>query len=150
MILFGAYAVSCEEEPREDNPQMTSLWEGLNLGDLSRLESMMIQDPELYKRRSADGRGGLWWAFEYGNTQALSMFAAHDVDVFRFDVDNQGNYPEDMCNKPTCNIDQVKKALTPASIAASKQRLEDLRLQAEEEEEENDFSEEIEDIDEEL
>lgn len=66
-----------------------------------KLETLLFQNPGLASSRSADHRGGAWWAWEFENAHALASLMAYGDDVLKSDEDQEGQTPKSMClNKP--------------------------------------------------
>jgi hypothetical protein len=73
-----------------DTPELTDTWkmisESKQQGSTDPLETFLVNNPSVLKQRSEDGRGALWWAWEFGSAEALSVISAlTDVDVFKYD-----------------------------------------------------------------
>ena len=46
---------------------------------------------------SEDGRGAIWWAWEYKNAEALAILAVNGVDLHYSQTDAQGKKPYELC-----------------------------------------------------
>ncbi len=138
-----AKAASLGTFPWADTPETSELYQVISEKDHRRLEFMLAHDAQLGKRRSADGRGGAWWAFEHANARALALLAAEGVEVFEFDRDSSGKFPKEMCAPPKCDFQNLQKQ-TAAGIPDAKKRLAEVRalvnsVEEEEEEEEEEI-----------
>lgn len=84
-----------------DTPETTRLWEVINRKDDEGLLDVLMRNKYLAHARSADGRGGAWWAWEYANEFALSALIASGDDVFKTDEDLSANTPISLCQQNT-------------------------------------------------
>eukprot|EP00808_Paulinella_micropora_P012999 g57502.t1 len=91
VVLLGLLALSVvaadelgDDEAFEwrDTEITTMLWRIISShDDISALEALIQQDPRVVKVRSADGRGPLFWAYEYGHTEAVSLLESLGADT---------------------------------------------------------------------
>lgn len=95
MILASATA-------QQDTERTTMLWQFINAGDRTALERFVFRFPDVLEDRSADGRGGLWWAWEYRNVDAIALYLYFEHDISTTEQDDQGNTPKSMCES-NCN-----------------------------------------------
>ena len=80
-----------EAVPWENTESTTMMYQLLENGDLKTLDQWLSTSPDAVHIRSADGRGPLWWAREFGNTDAEALLVKYKV---RSDlVDSTGNSP---------------------------------------------------------
>lgn len=75
----------------------TIIWQLVNAGDVERFTQLLEHDSDLWRYRSADGRGALWWAYEYGQDEIVELLLAAGADADATDVD--GKKPADMALK---------------------------------------------------
>lgn len=80
--------------PWEDTPIATHMWQLVSTGNIDGLNSLYSQNQKWVHLRSADGRGGLFWAYEYGQPTVVSMFLNAGVNPEATDMD--GKTPKEM------------------------------------------------------
>lgn len=56
------------------------MWELISNGRVEELANWIRSDPEVVHVRAEDGRGPLWWAYEYGNDKIIEMLLDAGVD----------------------------------------------------------------------
>lgn len=56
-----------------DNMMTTAMWDTIHSNDIRGLRDMLIDRPEAAHVRSADGRGPMWWAHEYGRAEIIKL-----------------------------------------------------------------------------
>eukprot|EP00397_Hematodinium_sp_SG-2012_P064034 GEMP01089676.1.p1 GENE.GEMP01089676.1~~GEMP01089676.1.p1 ORF type:complete len:196 (+),score=64.36 GEMP01089676.1:41-589(+) len=108
----------------QDTEQTTKLWKLIHGKDRHELEKLVFQYPDVLELRSSDGRGGLWWAWEYGNTDALALYLAHDLALDSDDVDDGGNAANTMCAEDCKGLEVEARALL-AGVKERQQEFED-------------------------
>jgi len=91
-----------------DTPETTRLWEIVRQGDIGSLKGWLQATPDLINLRAADGRGALWWAYEFGRMDMVQelLVAGAKAD----DVDIHGNTPSSLLNKGTAPPGQAQAA----------------------------------------
>merc|ERR1740129_2141010 len=109
----------------------TSLWRMISSGENYQLASLCAQNPEAIKARSEDGRGALWWAFEYGNAEALATLKVWGADLGSSEQDDDGNTPADLADDAESLLDEAKGKMSEA-MERKKKIEEYLRKAAEE------------------
>ena len=82
------------EQPCEDSPALTTIWESTSTGNSDRLIDTLIQNHDFATHRSSDCRGPLFWAFEFKNVDALALYMHLEVDLEQ--TDQGGQLPKDM------------------------------------------------------
>eukprot|EP00397_Hematodinium_sp_SG-2012_P055715 GEMP01068199.1.p1 GENE.GEMP01068199.1~~GEMP01068199.1.p1 ORF type:complete len:179 (+),score=55.52 GEMP01068199.1:97-633(+) len=88
----------------------TNLWQMISKNDESgALENLVFRNPSVLERRSEDGRGALWWAWEYRNIDALALYLAHDLDIHAPDADRYGNSAVSMCGSDYVTLETNAK-----------------------------------------
>lgn len=115
-----------------DSDGLSAVWTAISNKDSARLEHLVASEPSLLQARASDGRGGAWWAWEFGNVHALTVFAASGVDVFEQGKDIFEKTPKEMCNEQAgCDVErfatEIKKGL-----AAAKKKMEEVKKALEE------------------
>merc|ERR1712146_606211 len=58
----------------------TRLWEVINKDDMAGLDDMIKANPRVIHARSEDGRGPLFWAYEYGRTEMVKKLEELGTD----------------------------------------------------------------------
>merc|ERR1712031_56901 len=59
----------------------TRLWEVISKDDMEGLDEMIKANPRVVHARSEDGRGPLFWAYEYGRTEMVKKLEEMGVDA---------------------------------------------------------------------
>eukprot|EP01002_Notosolenus_urceolatus_P015002 NODE_7088_length_588_cov_24.467532_g6089_i0.p1 GENE.NODE_7088_length_588_cov_24.467532_g6089_i0~~NODE_7088_length_588_cov_24.467532_g6089_i0.p1 ORF type:complete len:139 (-),score=39.55 NODE_7088_length_588_cov_24.467532_g6089_i0:101-517(-) len=77
LCLAGVHA----SESWSDTPITTELWQRIRTGDISGLKKMYAVDPNVINHRSGDGRGALFWAYEFGQTKIIALLEKSGVDT---------------------------------------------------------------------
>ena len=67
------------EQPFEDSPALTALWQASSSGSTDGFINQLIQNRESGSQRSADGRGPMFWAYEFKNVDSLALLMHLDV-----------------------------------------------------------------------
>lgn len=110
-----------------DSVLTTMLWkevsqENPGVNTEESLESFLRENPSVAKARSRDGRGGIWWAWEYKNFHALAVLKAYGAEIIAESGEDMkdlaGKYPYQMCD-PEANRKSPPgiKAMTSACYA---------------------------------
>jgi hypothetical protein len=77
-----------------DTDATTHIWRIVHAGDYASLSQLLDRDSDVVKYRSADGRGALWWAYEYGQEAMVDLLIANGADEEAADA--HGNKPSSM------------------------------------------------------
>jgi ankyrin repeat protein len=77
-----------------DTEATTHIWSIINRADYSSLQQLLEHDEDVVRYRSMDGRGALWWAYEYGHEDIVDLLIAHGADQDAQDV--AGKRPVEM------------------------------------------------------
>jgi len=86
LLLLLARAVLAEQV-FEDSPALTSLWQATSSGSTEAFVSQLIQNREYAQHRSADGRGPLFWSYEFKNMDTLALLMHLSVSLDQEDVE---------------------------------------------------------------
>ena len=78
----------------DDTEATTHIWSIINRGDYDAVSGLLERDPDVVRYRSKDGRGALWWAFEYGREEIADLLIAHGSDEDATDAN--GRKPREM------------------------------------------------------
>eukprot|EP00948_MAST-09A_sp_MAST-9A-sp1_P004254 g4254.t1 len=81
----------------ENSPETTAMWSLINANDLKGIENSLKYDPDLAQLRSEDGRGPLFWAYEYNAIEIAQYLISKGADDNAKDI--HGNTPKDMLGK---------------------------------------------------
>jgi len=84
------------EEPVEwrNTEETTRLWQLANAGDLRNLANWVYHQPSIVHLRSEDGRGALFWAYEYAKWDMVDFLLERGADPEARDAN--GMKPEEM------------------------------------------------------
>eukprot|EP00392_Amoebophrya_sp_AT5.2_P019077 g19788.t1 len=80
------------------------------------LKDLLHYYPEAARARASDGRGGLWWAWEYTEAFALAALIMHDAGSLSTQEDNHNSRkkPHDLCTEERlCSQDFLARAVWP-------------------------------------
>merc|ERR1711907_253273 len=72
--------LSQEPDAWKNTPITTRLWEVISKNDVPGLEQMIKVNPRVVHARSEDGRGPLFWAYEYQKADIVKMLEGAGVD----------------------------------------------------------------------
>merc|ERR1719237_439312 len=76
-----------------DSPALTNIWQATSSGETDRLVDVLVGTREAGIARSGDGRGPLFWAYEFKNVDALALLMHFQADEDAEDAD--GKRPRD-------------------------------------------------------
>jgi len=72
--------------PWANTPDTTRMWQLIHGGDVEGLEDWIEAMPHIVHIRSEDGRGPLWWAYEYARYDFVEVLLQSGVDPLLEDV----------------------------------------------------------------
>merc|ERR1711871_631035 len=75
----------------------TRLWEVISKDDMEGLDEMIKANPRVVHARSEDGRGPLFWAYEYGRSDMVKKM--EDMGVDHTVRDKNGVAPPEMASQ---------------------------------------------------
>lgn len=78
----------------QDSEATTHIWQIVHGGQYDALAELLDRDADLVKYRSKDGRGALWWAYEYGHDDMVDLLLASGAEADATDAN--GKKPVDM------------------------------------------------------
>merc|ERR1719213_248379 len=111
----------------------------MNSKDNDAIDRLFDSSSFAVTSRASDGRGPLFWAWEFQNAYALGAIMAYGGDPLSEDEDLQGSTAVSMCEtNPDCNKDDLVEA-AKAEIDDIKARKEERERQAEEADSDSDF-----------
>jgi len=100
-----------DPENWKDLEVTTNLWRVVSQGDIQQLGDMIRSNAIVTRLRSADGRGALFWAYEYGHPDIVKLLVSAGA---REDVrDKDGKLPREMAG----SAPPKQSAATPAAPA---------------------------------
>merc|ERR1719174_1970509 len=138
LALFQIVAASDDVE-FQDTPLLTSIWQAISSKDNEAIDRLFDSTSFAVTSRASDGRGPLFWAWEYQNHYALGAIIAYGGDVLSTDEDLQGATAVSMCDtNPDCKKDDILEA-AKAEVDDIKKRKEEREKQAEELDSDADF-----------
>eukprot|EP01006_Ploeotia_vitrea_P034711 TRINITY_DN65790_c5_g1_i2.p2 TRINITY_DN65790_c5_g1~~TRINITY_DN65790_c5_g1_i2.p2 ORF type:complete len:187 (-),score=112.62 TRINITY_DN65790_c5_g1_i2:99-635(-) len=127
-----------------DTPQTTQVWALVNKNQLASLMLMAKQNAQLLHLRSADGRGSLFWAFEYQQPKIAAFLLEQKVDADATDKD--GKTPADMFPGSDGQLRKFMAEVEALRAEVAKE-FELVNVEEEEEDEEDEEEEEEEEFD---
>jgi len=71
----------------EDNEKTSLLWHLIAQNQVNTLKDLFNQFPEAAHLRSQDGRGPLWWAYEFNNREIIELLIEQGVEEHYEDED---------------------------------------------------------------
>jgi len=106
----------------EDTPETTLIWTLVSSGQNYHLHRYFIENPKAMIARSSDGRGAIWWAWEYQNAEVLAILAAHGVDLHYSERDSNGKKGFELC-KDYANVLKQAQSLVEEKKKQKKKKL---------------------------
>lgn len=73
MLYVCMLALASTEEVFEDSPALTTLWSATSTGATEMFISQLILKRAFAEHRSSDGRGPMFWAYEFKNVDTLAL-----------------------------------------------------------------------------
>eukprot|EP01063_Lacrimia_lanifica_P027588 TRINITY_DN3891_c1_g3_i2.p1 TRINITY_DN3891_c1_g3~~TRINITY_DN3891_c1_g3_i2.p1 ORF type:complete len:144 (+),score=78.13 TRINITY_DN3891_c1_g3_i2:69-500(+) len=77
-----------------DSEQTTTLWRLISSNSKDELKTLLDDKPQALFTRSGDGRGPLWWAYEYGQDDIVKLLVEAGANEDEEDAD--GKKPKDV------------------------------------------------------
>jgi len=87
--LFALFALARADPVFEDSPALTTIWEASSTGSTDRLIDILIQNHDYAHHRAGDGRGPLFWAYEFKNVDSLALLMHLGVEMTMEDLDGK-------------------------------------------------------------
>lgn len=88
-VIATAFVTTCAEQVFEDSPALTSLWQASSSGSTEAFINQLIQNREYAEHRAADGRGPMFWAYEFKNVDTLGLLMHLGVSSDQEDVEGK-------------------------------------------------------------
>mmetsp|Transcript_12796 Transcript_12796/g.11394 ORF Transcript_12796/g.11394 Transcript_12796/m.11394 type:complete len:190 (+) Transcript_12796:71-640(+) len=126
----------------ENTQETTLLWTLISTSQNMQLHGFIIEHPSVLMLRSEDGRGAIWWAWEYKNAEALAILAVNGVDLHYSQTDNNGQKPHELCDTYDETLQEAQ-----SMIEQKKMEKEAIKLKIEEEKQKMYLNEQDEDDD---
>lgn len=79
-----------------DTQETTDLWQMIKDGNTNELDNYLSQNPDAAFARSSDGRGPMWWAYEFKNREIVRLLKGYGVP--KTEKDKYGKTPGDYLN----------------------------------------------------
>lgn len=64
-----------------DTDDTTRMWNLISQKRNKELKAWIDEDPDIVHIRSSDGKGPLFWAYEYGNKKLVSLLKKRGIDA---------------------------------------------------------------------
>eukprot|EP01084_Bolivina_argentea_P049623 91256_1 len=137
----------------ENTQETTLLWTLISTNQNMQLHGFIIEHPSVLMLRSEDGRGAIWWAWEYKNAEALAILAVNGVDLHYSQTDIDGKKPFELCDTYEVTLQEAQSMIELKKI--EKERIkEQIRLEKEQmflnEEDDSDDDDDLEDDDDDI
>merc|ERR1719331_948578 len=111
LALWLFKAAHADEAEFQDTPLLTSIWQAISSKDNEAIDRLFDSTSFAVTSRASDGRGPLFWAWEYQNHYALGAIIAYGGDALSTDEDLQGSTAVSMCEtNPDCKKDDILEA----------------------------------------
>merc|ERR1719273_1103719 len=115
---------------QENTQETTLLWTLISTSQNMQLHGFIIEHPNVLMMRSEDGRGAIWWAWEYKNAEALAILAVNGVDLHYAQSDNDGKKPYELCDDYQQTLQEAQSMIELKKV--EKERIkEQIRLEKE-------------------
>merc|ERR1719408_1130585 len=128
ILVFGLLQVaSAEEAEFQDTPLLSSIWQAVSSKDNDAIDRLFDSSNFAPTARASDGRGPVFWAWEFQNAYALGAIIAYGGDILSTDEDLQGQTAVSLCEENSeCNKDKL--------VEEAKGLVEDIKKRKEERE----------------
>lgn len=73
----------------QDTEFTTNMWQIISSGNMEELKSLLESNSELATIRSSDGRGPLWWAYEYQQPEMVQLLLDNGASGNERDADGK-------------------------------------------------------------
>ena len=87
--MCAALLAVAGEQVFEDSPALTAMWQATSSGSTDAFINQLIQNREYAQHRASDGRGPLYWAYEFKTVDTLALLMHLGVDAEMEDVDGK-------------------------------------------------------------
>merc|ERR1719445_1784672 len=100
----------------ENTQETTLLWTLISTSQNMQLHGFIIEHPSVLMLRSEDGRGAIWWAWEYKNAEALAILAVNGVDLHFSQTDASGSKPFELCDSYEDTLKEAQSLIETKKI----------------------------------
>lgn len=83
--MLGPHEIDIINEDWADTEETSMMWELISNGMIREFVGLVREAPELIHMRSADGRGPMWWAYEYKRPRMIELMKKLGVSDERTD-----------------------------------------------------------------
>ena len=73
----------------EDSPALTAIWQATSDGSTDAFIAQVIQNEDVGNHRSSDGRGPVFWSYEFKNVDTLALLMHLGVDLNQEDIEGK-------------------------------------------------------------
>lgn len=80
LLTFSIFFAILAEVEWENTETTNVLWNACSMRNTKLLKQIVEAEPDAAFARSADGRGALFWAYEFGDTEAIAFLEKLGVD----------------------------------------------------------------------
>merc|ERR1711908_148367 len=89
-LVTACLAAAALAEPEfADSAPLTTMWQAISVGNTDQLIDVLVQAHEYGQQRAADGRGPLFWAYEFKCADALALLTHVGADEEAEDLDGK-------------------------------------------------------------
>ena len=85
-LILLVFCAVCAAQKWEDTDVTSRFWSACSMRDSMTIRQMLNEDSSAAFVRSADGRGPLFWAYEFGHTEAIELLEQLGVDNMATDA----------------------------------------------------------------
>lgn len=87
--MYANQHTATGDEVWADTELTTHLWRLISSGDVEGLRTLVYRDPTVVHMRPKDGRGALWWAYEYNQPAIIKLLTDYLADEEAEDKDGK-------------------------------------------------------------
>jgi len=137
VVIFALLAVGIglADEEWRNTETTTMLWRLISEKRSNELAQLILShQKEVLTARSEDGRGALFWAWEYGNEEALAIFLNFGIDIESDEMkDADGSHPKMMAYDPEPLLEKARSQVPTwkDNIEQIIERIKEMRKQQE-------------------
>merc|ERR1719192_1729946 len=113
LLWFPFISPSAEHQNTQET---TLLWTLISTSQNMQLHGFIIEHPSVLMLRSEDGRGAIWWAWEYKNAEALAILAVNGVDLHYSQTDESGTKPFALCDSYEDTLKEAQSLIETKKI----------------------------------
>ena len=106
LVAMAACAANAIDVEFADSDELTNIWSAISSKQIERLFDTLVAKNDNALQRSADGRGPLFWAYEFQSADALALLKSLGVDEDVQDVD--GKAPTDFFDGDADDLDAFR------------------------------------------